>query len=732
MATPAGPAEEKLRTVGIEPGVAWNLGPGAIDFFPRGEPHPWIPVLMRLKGIGARDFASGEKLVGIERLDAWRNSVRVSPLFTEPPPGLRPELQAAFDSLDLVVANVQAPFFDFLNDESLGLVETYIERLAVSPPLPAHSFRDETPAPSPRGSTGEEEAPGPVRKGILGRVLEGMGSLVRGGINFATRSRRRRSAGPSAPAVVVGIIDDGIAFAHENFREPGGGSRVEFFWMQDGLGPPPAGLASLGGLELRKEDTPGRRGIDGLLADCTFANLVDEDELYRRARVLDFPLGGHKAVASRLAHGTHVLDVACGARPDSAQGPDTRIIAVQLPIATTGLPVASTLATNIVSGIFYILWRSIDVAARLGSPPLPVVINISYGITVGPHDGTHIIESAIDAAVRFWRALLGVEIRVVIASGNSHLDRLHAEIALQPGEARDLPLRVQPDDQTPSVVEIWLPASPPPGQSRIEATVVPPGGGATAPLTDFPGGSRTWPAAGPPLCEIASAYYLPPTGRSMFRLTLMPTARIDRSGPVAPPGTWTIRLRNVGPTAMTLDAWIERDEAPFGYPIRGRQSYFDDASYKRYDDGGRPVETDDPASFVRRAGAMNAMATGAEPLVVGAMLRKERRPARYSAGGPTIGRSGPDVVSVGDDSTVHGGVLAAGTRSGSSVALNGTSVAAPAITRWAAERLATGQPSDRAALQAAATALPPPFQSALRAGAGALEPPAHRPPRFER
>ncbi|MBX6369271.1 MAG: hypothetical protein IRZ04_14890, partial [Rhodospirillales bacterium] len=473
MATPAGPAEEKLRTVGIEPGVAWNLGPGAIDFFPRGEPLPWIPVLMRLKGIGARDFASGEKLVGVERLEAWRTSIRVSPLFTEPPPGLRPELQAAFDSLDLVVANVQAPFFDFMNDESLGLVETYIERLAVSPPLPASSFRDETPAPPCRASTGEEETPGPVRKGVLTRLLDGMASLVRGGIGFATRSTRRRRAGPSAPQVVVGIIDDGIAFAHESFREPGGGSRVEFFWMQDGLG----------GLELRKEDTPGRRGIDGLLADCTFANLVDEDELYRRAGVLDFPLGGHKAVASRLAHGTHVLDVACGARPDSAEGPNTRIIAVQLPIATTGLPVASTLATNIVTGIFYILRRSIDVAARLGSPPLPVVINISYGITAGPHDGTHIIEGAIDAAVRFWRALLGVEIRVVIASGNSHLDRLHAEIALQPGEARDLPLRVQPDDQTPSVVEIWLPASLPPGRSRIEATVVPPGGGATAPLT---------------------------------------------------------------------------------------------------------------------------------------------------------------------------------------------------------------------------------------------------------
>ena len=45
------------------------------------------------------------------------------------------------------------------------------------------------------------------------------------------------SASANPPAVVMGIIDDGIAFANERFRRILGGtigSRVEHWWLQDG------------------------------------------------------------------------------------------------------------------------------------------------------------------------------------------------------------------------------------------------------------------------------------------------------------------------------------------------------------------------------------------------------------------------------------------------------------------------------------------------------------------
>ena len=57
-----------------------------------------------------------------------------------------------------------------------------------------------------------------------------------------------------------------------------------------------------------------------------------------------------------------------GTRPAGKPVPppaDLRIIGVQLPIATTGVPVTSTLASYVVEGIWYILVRSLFVADRL-------------------------------------------------------------------------------------------------------------------------------------------------------------------------------------------------------------------------------------------------------------------------------------------------------------------------------------------------------------------------------
>jgi hypothetical protein len=137
----------------------------------------------------------------------------------------------------------------------------------------------------------------------------------------------------------------------------------------------------------------------------------------------------------------------------------------------------------------------------------------------------------------------------------------------------------------------------------------------------------------------------------------------------------------------------------------------------RFDVQGREIEEDNhpdqPPCHVKRAGLINAIATGERAVVIGGFLRKDYRPARYSAGGPITPKQGgtldpnlrkPDALAVSEDSKVHAGVLAAGSRSGSVVALNGTSVAAPQITRWIADELANGNPGDRNAVKALAQA----------------------------
>ena len=81
-----------------------------------------------------------------------------------------------------------------------------------------------------------------------------------------------------------------------------------------------------------------------------------------------------------------------------------------------------------------------------------------------------------------------------------------------------------------------------------------------------------------------------------------------------------------------VHAWVARDETLPGYPQAGRQSFFDDPAYQRFDYAGRDLETDDTAnSVVKRRGTINSIATGASTIVMGGYLRKEMVPAKYSS-----------------------------------------------------------------------------------------------------
>jgi len=204
----------------------------------------------------------------------------------------------------------------------------------------------------------------------------------------------------------------------------------------------------------------------------------------------------------------------------------------------------------------------------------------------------------------------------------------------------------------------------------------------------------------------------------MYEITVNPTARYNGTDPIAPCGLWRIRLVNVKlPKIAAVHAYVAIDQAPYGYPHTGRQSYFDDPVYERYDNAGRFIEQDNN-SVVKRYGSINGIGTGSIPSGVGGLIRNEAVPPPYSAGGPTLSptRAGPDVLAVSDDSRVRRGVLGAGTRSGSVVAMNGTSVAAPMVSRWVASRIAAGVSGNRNAVQA--KAVPPTVLDVPRKGAG--------------
>lgn len=541
---------------------------------------------------------------------------------------------------------------------------------------------------------------------------------------------------------VIGVIDDAIPFAHERLRTgPGAAfSRAAAVWLQDAAVPSlrEQGAGPGGDLPFGREWRG--TGIDGLLRRLGSRALPDEDALYRAAGALDVARPVLPRAGFAYGHGAAVALLAAGHDPADPRGRDHPLIAVSLPAEVSRDTTGTFAPAYILAATLFILHRARRLArgieAARGLPPgslrPPVVINLSYGLTAGPRDGSHPVARLQDAIAGAPRAGLG-PVQFVLPSGNHRQARLNGRIA--GGETLDW--RLHPDDATPSAVELWGPPLPAPPARPATLAVRPPGHAAplaaplasrigaesgpetehdAAPSTEPQSETTTWlslceahaPGAAPR--EIARLYReLRRTGSAEWRegLTLIaaPTAAMDPAEAVAPAGLWSLRLE--APAGQGWTVGVQRDDVIPGFRRAGRQSRLEDPAYRRVDDAGRPVEVDDdpPAGPVRRRGSVNAYACGQAPLRVSAALA-DGRLAPYTGLLPDAGRdSSGDILAMADRSLARRGILVHGPRSGGHQRMSGTSVAAPQATRWLARRLAEGAAlPDRAAIVAALVA----------------------------
>jgi hypothetical protein len=435
------------------------------------------------------------------------------------------------------------------------------------------------------------------------------------------------------------------------------------------------------------------------------AGAVDEDDIYRECGLIDFRNPRHKAAAWRLAHGTHVLDLAAGYDP-TEDVRDRPIIAVQLPTPVVARTTGELLDTYVGIAVLYVL----DRARRLAGGVTPrVVINASLGYIAGPHDGTGELAGLLEGVI-------GPRTRAVLPAGNAHLSRCHAAIDFSGGSSVQFDWIVQPDDRTHSIVEVWLP--PASGFNRMRMTVTVPDGTGSS-IQEIPrdrtdildGAGRTVGL----LEHIDRA-------RPLFRLQIWPTERPQPTRrPLAPAGRWQLTFESLATMDGVVHAWVQRDDSLYGYPQRGRQAYFDHRAYIRfaerrtYDLRGLEVADDeDPAQAatpcpVTRESLFNAVATGPSVITAGGYRERDCRIARYSAGGPNTPPEPappylrkPDALLPSEGSRAHAGVLAAGSRSGARVPMSGTSVAAPQLTRYVADWLAARLTVNRAMVADAA------------------------------
>jgi len=190
--------------------------------------------------------------------------------------------------------------------------------------------------------------------------------------------------GINGAGVIVGNVDTGIDYKHDNFKDAGGNSRVLKIWDQtNAAGPAPSGFAY--GTEWNQ---------------ASFNSLSS-------------------TAGDTNGHGSHTMGIAAGdgsavgtagsapAFTYAGMAPMADIIAVDASVS------GSFSTTGLLDGINYIMQQ----ATAFGKP---AAVNVSVGGQFGPKDGTSTFEAAVDA-------LCGPGKMVVFSAGNDRGVALHAE-----------------------------------------------------------------------------------------------------------------------------------------------------------------------------------------------------------------------------------------------------------------------------------------------------------------
>lgn len=518
----------------------------------------------------------------------------------------------------------------------------------------------------------------------------------KGGVSKGS-ARTRKAQRPRLGGKVFGLIDDSLAVANRSFLRNDGSPRTAYLWRQDARGQGQAPPALGYGHELTAAD------IHAAMDHNTRHGLVDEPAVYADLGLSTlgqrWPSGKTEFHALDLSasHGTHVADLAAGPRtieartanlpPDIDAPPSWAladdeasrcpIVAVQLDHDTVKDTSGGSMSVHVLDGLMYIL--------SCCSPTADVVVNLSFGTLAGPHDGTSLLETAMEQLL----ALSCGRLSIVLAAGNSYQARTHTNLRLPPMGEATLHWQVLPDDATQSFLELWIQE----GCEDVSIEVCPPGRSA---LPGLPlGSSGMWlDGHKRPACALIypSRVAIGERGTCAL-LALAPTFSFDTDVATTPSGTWQLRLRNAGSKAVVIDGYVERDDVVGGARTGARQSHFTDDPALPYDEQyDMQAYVDDPARStpIRRSGTLNSIASGQHTVSAGGVRITDGSWAHYSPRKPDLdharpSRPGvvktPDQAAFSDESPALPGLTAAGTFSGSMARLAGTSDAAPQISR---------------------------------------------------
>ena len=240
--------------------------------------------------------------------------------------------------------------------------------------------------------------------------------------------------------VLIGIIDSGIDFTNPDFRNPDGSTRIRALY------------------DIQQNKIFSREDINLYLQSEAF-EAVNNPNLQNEASPENVTISLSRAI-DFSGHGTAVAGIAAsngassrGYFESAAQGnggtyentlagvaPEAELLVVKL---GQDIPDSFPRTTQLMKAVNW----TVLTATEMG---MPISINISIGNTYGPHDGSSLLETFLDAAAEVGRT------SICVGSGNEGADRGHTSLIFEQNETgtKYIPLSIG-DYETGLTIQLW-------------------------------------------------------------------------------------------------------------------------------------------------------------------------------------------------------------------------------------------------------------------------------------
>lgn len=252
--------------------------------------------------------------------------------------------------------------------------------------------------------------------------------------------------------VLIGIVDSGIDYSLDDFKNPDGTTRIVSLWDQslDTVGEERVPESYGVGVEYTRDD------LNRELLDDNVMSSDDESSVQIRSQ--DFS-----------GHGTAVAGIAAGSgNVYRGVAPESELIVVKMGTQRQdGFP----RTTELMMGIDYVIRKAMELGR-------PVAINVSFGNTYGAHNGTSLLEKYIDDVSGVWKSV------ICIGTGNEAASAGHTSGMLQSNGEELIELAVQ--NRQPSFgVQLWKEYV-----DEVEVSLISPAGIRVGPIQEILGSQK--------------------------------------------------------------------------------------------------------------------------------------------------------------------------------------------------------------------------------------------------